>query len=59
MPDSPKFTPKTSIIIDGENFLINGIPTQQGRTFRCTWICQNSVLTMKPERPKFIIGLCI
>ncbi|MDA0597463.1 MAG: hypothetical protein O2921_07255 [Chloroflexi bacterium] len=22
-------------------------------------ICQNSVLTMKPERPKFIIGLCI
>jgi hypothetical protein len=38
MPDSPKFTPKTSITIDGENFLINGIPTQQGRTFRGTSI---------------------
>jgi len=39
MPDSSsEFTPKTAISIDGENFLINGVPTQQGQTFRGTSI---------------------
>ena len=38
MPDSSDFTPKTAITIDGENFLINGAPTQQGQSFRGTSI---------------------
>ncbi|NQW19962.1 MAG: hypothetical protein HQ477_04430 [Chloroflexi bacterium] len=28
------FSPQTAVTIDGDNFLINGIPTLQGRTFR-------------------------
>lgn len=28
------FTPQTAVSIDGDNFLINGIPTLEGRTFR-------------------------
>ena len=37
MPDAP-FTPKTTVSIDGENFLIDGVPTHQGREFRGTSI---------------------
>ncbi|MBC8453009.1 MAG: hypothetical protein H8D69_00890 [Chloroflexi bacterium] len=33
MPEST-FTPQTAVSIDGDNFLINGIPTLEGRTFR-------------------------
>ncbi|HJP27361.1 MAG TPA: hypothetical protein QF694_00935, partial [Dehalococcoidia bacterium] len=29
-----EFTPQTAISIAGEKFLINGVPTLQGRTFR-------------------------